>query len=291
MDIGQAVSSCWSDKIIDTTPCGTKPAGTCYAEDAPCTKLDATDPNYCVYDKTCWTRDCGGRFDHDTDANTRQGGLNSKDLLKWRWLCATGVYHAAGNTLSVEVLNELAKKGSSVQQYLCKRSNLWGEDGPYFDRCAAGLGVKEAEGRLEMVRSGQCLPRKSAEGVLVAPASWEAHWLRQFGQTMQFSCNPAKYFPLANDKCPLAYRAHFPCVSGRRDHQFCSSGYHNLCDSHNSIRTTFLCEEEEPARPGMNQAKFGLTWNMGDPLGVWGGSCTCPGQLPPLVPPTCRTPK
>lgn len=42
----------------------------------------------------------------DHDADTRIGGLSAKDLLKWRWLCSTGVYHAAGNTLSLEILQE-----------------------------------------------------------------------------------------------------------------------------------------------------------------------------------------
>ena len=78
----------------------------------------------------------------------------------------------------------------------------------YFDRCAAGLGIKETEGRLELVRSGECTPRLASEKprVVVEPAEWELRQLHQFGQTQQLSCNPAKYFVQANDQCPLAYR-------------------------------------------------------------------------------------
>ena len=64
------------------------------------THHSAQDPKY---DATCWIRDCHGRQDFDNDGDTRVGGMNAQDLLKWRWLCSTGVYHAAGNTLSVEV--------------------------------------------------------------------------------------------------------------------------------------------------------------------------------------------
>ena len=65
--MGRAVSACWTDQIVAYAP--------------------------------------GAEADADTD--TRTNGLNAGDMLKWRWLCATGVYHAAGNTLSVEVLAEL----------------------------------------------------------------------------------------------------------------------------------------------------------------------------------------
>ena len=92
----------------------------------------------------------------DADQETRTNGLNAKDLLKWRWLCATGVYHAAGNTLSVEALAQLAELGTTAEAFLCKRSNVWGDGARYFDRCAAGLGIKETEGRLGLVATGQC---------------------------------------------------------------------------------------------------------------------------------------
>ena len=47
----------------------------------------------------------------DRDADTRHGGLSAGDLLKWRWLCSTGVYHASGNTLSLEILDRIAQSG------------------------------------------------------------------------------------------------------------------------------------------------------------------------------------
>ena len=56
-------------------------------------------------------------IEFDLDGDTRLAGLNAADLLKWRWLCATGVYHAAGNTLSLELLRDISNIGSSVEEY------------------------------------------------------------------------------------------------------------------------------------------------------------------------------
>ena len=253
---------------------------------------------------------CAGRprGDQDVDTDLRSTGLTPKDLLKWRWLCATGVYHAAGNTLSVELLDELVRHGSGAEEYLCKRSNLWGEHARYFDRCAAGLGMRETEGRLDLVRSNECPTRANRR-----PAAWEAHQLLQWGQTQQLSCNPAKYFVQANDQCPLAYRAHYgPCDTHDKDYHFCKSGYHEMCSSHEVLRDCFHCPTSLPphhwrsananelqlfaasggtANPddrvwdnggpplvsdGANEVRYGLDWEMGVPLGVWGGTCTCP---------------
>ena len=200
LDIGRAVSACWSDDIVLHTP-------------GP---------------------------DEDRDDYTRMAGLSAGDMLKWRWLCATGVYHAAGNTLSLEILDKLVSIGSSAEEYLCKRANVWGENDRfgsslqlwcyhvllhtslcpmrrYFDRCAAGLGIKETEMRLQSVSSGKCAsnPKQWA-------AAWELQQLDQFGQAMQPSCNPAKYFVQANDMCPAAFRAHFPCQPGTHDYVFCT---------------------------------------------------------------------
>jgi hypothetical protein len=110
LDIGRAVQACWTDEIVDHTP--------------------------------------GPELDRDED--TRHAGLSSADLLKWRWLCATGVYHAAGNTLSPEILMEIGRQGSTAAQYLCKRSNRWGANARYFDRCAAGLGMKEVSCHIDV---------------------------------------------------------------------------------------------------------------------------------------------
>lgn len=40
---------------------------------------------------------------------------------------------------------------SSAEEFLCKHSNMWGENDFFFDRCAAGLGIKETEDRLEII--------------------------------------------------------------------------------------------------------------------------------------------
>jgi hypothetical protein len=78
--------------------------------------------------------------------------------------------------------------------------------------------MKETEQRLHMVKTGVCKPAPGAQ-----PAAWESYWLTQFGHTMQLSCNPAKYFVQANDQCPLAFRANFPCDPARKDYKFCTS--------------------------------------------------------------------
>eukprot|EP00966_Prymnesium_polylepis_P214601 4969611-Prymnesium_polylepis.1 len=41
----------------------------------------------------CWT---------DHTADDAPDWLTPKDLLKWRWLCTTGIYHSALNTISIE---------------------------------------------------------------------------------------------------------------------------------------------------------------------------------------------
>jgi hypothetical protein len=106
-------------------------------------------------------------------------GLSAADLLKWRWLCATGVYHASGNTLSPEVLDELVRINTGAEEFLCKHSNLWGKYDRYFGRCAAGLGIKETEHRLIQVKNGECMARSTADGKQMAPAPWEMRQLEQ----------------------------------------------------------------------------------------------------------------
>ena len=369
LDIGRAVQSCWTDKIVDHTPCGSMPArppdgagpdcryvattdadadGTAAATTAAagagaggffgrrlqgkttggargkaaggkaaggvgaddevacwkCTRADKSDDaledetNPCTqYGVPEGAISCKGRDrgDQDVDADLRSSGLNPKDLLKWRWLCATGVYHASGNTLSVEILDKLVQENSGAEEYLCKRQNIWGEDARYFDRCAAGLGMKETEGRLQLTRQGDCPARPGR-----VPVDWELHQLAQWGQTLQLSCNPAKYFVQANDLCPLAYRAHFPCKEGDRDYVFCTAGYHEMCSSHEVLRDCFHCPTNLPTHSwrvfgaggeddrvwenggpplvddGKNEIRYGLDWEMGVPVGVWGGTCTCP---------------
>ena len=264
LDIGRAVQACWSDRIVLHTP-------------GP---------------------------EEDQDAYTRMAGLSAADLLKWRWLCATGIYHAAGNTLSSEILHEVGSLNMGAEEFLCKHSNLWGDGTRYFDRCAAGLGITDAEERLEKVMHGECKasPTKS-------PAAWEQRQLSQFGDTQHLSCNPASTvtgFTVANGQCPEAYRAHFPCDPNTLDYDFCTGKkngadvkkngvivpYHMLCMGHDMLRKVFECTNPKPHRPGTNKLLFADEWSlnhqgepkpwnvvdfaMGTPVGVWGGACTCP---------------
>ena len=249
-----------------------------------------------------------------------------------------------------QVLSELVTIDQGAEEFLCKHSNVWSEGDRYFDRCAAGLGIKETEHRLEDVRNGVCKP--SGNG----PAPWEQRQLDQFGDTQQLSCNPASLttgFTVANGQCPLAYRAHFPCVAGTLDFQFCTGEnggadvkkdgmcteptvmrralatprrrlrtfhrlsaafrvhslrqlarfhrplaghivpYHELCMGHDLFRRVFECVDPKPPREGANLVQYALewykehgnlgeppatvvNWEMGTPIGVWGGTCYCP---------------
>ena len=75
LDIGRALLGCWTDQIVAHTP--------------------------------------SAELDWDTDPSTN--GLTALDLGMFRWLCATGVYHAAGNTLSIPIMSALAEKGSDAE--------------------------------------------------------------------------------------------------------------------------------------------------------------------------------
>ena len=86
---------------MDKTPCGSlpvrKPSGA--GPKWKCTRVDPLGPadetNPCTqYGVPDGSITCDGRDDQDVDTDLRSSGLNPKDLLKWRWLCATGVYHA-----------------------------------------------------------------------------------------------------------------------------------------------------------------------------------------------------
>ena len=96
LDVGRAVSACWSDTIMRHTPTG------------------EWDPSKQWYEQMA----------------KEPTALN---LLQWRWLCATGVYHAAGNTLSLEVMEQLTRlpNGGSphaIEEFLCKHANTWGQE-------------------------------------------------------------------------------------------------------------------------------------------------------------------
>eukprot|EP00966_Prymnesium_polylepis_P102211 2367115-Prymnesium_polylepis.1 len=103
----------------------------------------------------------------------------------WRWLCATGVYHAAANTLSVEILRDIGQSQQSVEEYLCKHQHVWSENTRYFDRCAAGLGIMDSEHRLEQVMAGECDVTKGK-----SPDPWELFQFQQYGATLQASGLP-----------------------------------------------------------------------------------------------------
>ena len=177
LDIGRAIKSCWTDQIVLHTP-------------GP---------------------------EEDTDFYKRMAGLSAKDLLKWRWLCATGVYHAAGNTLSVAIMKEIVSVGQGAEEFLCKHANVWGATDRYFDRCAAGLGIKETELRLEKVKRRQCeavggsASRGGAVGSASPPAAaWE---LRQLQQVCALAarCALYHYCTVLSELC-VAVGARLCCV-------------------------------------------------------------------------------
>eukprot|EP00966_Prymnesium_polylepis_P170094 3932216-Prymnesium_polylepis.1 len=52
--------------------------------------------------------------------------------------------------------------------------------------------------------------------------------------------------------------------------------YHELCMSHDMLRETFQCLIPKPPPAGQAEVNYALGFKMGYPLGVWGGTCTCP---------------
>ena len=42
-----------------------------------------------------------------------------------------------------------------MEEFLCQHQNVWGDNDRYFDRCAAGLGMNDAEQRLAKVWVGR----------------------------------------------------------------------------------------------------------------------------------------
>ena len=238
------------------------------------------------------------------DADAKSYGWDGINLMMWRWLCATGVYHAAANTLSLEILQQIGDSRQSVEEYLCKHQNVWGVDDVYFDRCAAGLGISDSEKRLEKVMNGHCQPTRLKE-----PAAWEKWQMQQFGPSLQLSCDPANAFTgfvPAMGGCPEAFRIHFPCQQGSPDYEVCTGewfgmdvkkdgkivAFHRLCGGHDVLRKIFECVKPAPHKPGTNMQLYALEWSkdhpwepkpwnvidwtMGTNVGVWGGWCTCP---------------
>ena len=212
LDIGRAVTACWTDKIVDHTPCGSLPCrevegtllknGGLEEGELQCVDEEG-EPGGKAFGVTVGTISCGNRPDVDADADPRSSGLNPQDILKWRWLCATGAYHASGNTLSVEALQRTIEVESTAEELLCRRSNLWGDNTPYFDRCAAGLGMKETEMRLALVKEGRCKTSPEAR-----PAQWE---LAQLAQCTLQPIEPSRWQPLS--VCLLPAQMGRPCSS------------------------------------------------------------------------------
>jgi hypothetical protein len=211
-------------------------------------------------------------------------------------LCVAGVYHAAANTLSLAALHAVATRGETVEAFLCKHQHVWGERTVYFDRCAAGLGMIDAEHRMAKVASATCKRDASR-----TPDEWERNQLAQFGPTLQLSCNPASTetgFTVVMGTCPQGFRLHFPCDEGSPDYKICTGelfgmdvtgrrvAFHQLCGGHDVLRKMFECERPFGKRPtrqqlakeldaGRNVALYDLEY-----VGAWGGACTCPdGQV------------
>ena len=210
LDIGRAVTACWTDNIVDHTPCGSLPCREkegvkegqeqCLWVTDPVTG-DVTPPkNFGI---PAGTINCRHRPDVDADFDPRSSGLNPQDMLKWRWLCATGAYHASGNTLSIEALQRVIEMDSTAEEVLCRRSNLWGDGTPYFDRCAAGLGMKETEMRLDLVKEGRCNTSPDQQ-----PAAWE---LAQCAQCTLQPIEPSRRQSLS--VCLLPSQMGRPCSS------------------------------------------------------------------------------
>ena len=241
-----------------------------------------------------------------------RSGLDGQNLLIWRWLCATGVYHAAANSLSLEMISLLAERDDSAEEWLCKHQHVWSEGDRYFDRCAAGLGMVDAEHRIAKVKSGQCKMRTYGK----PPSVWEQRQDAQFGDTLPLSCNPASPttgYTTVMATCPAGTRMHFPCnaIAQDPDHKICTgewfgtyvkavwmkpedqgdlTPFHRLCAGHDVLRRMFECTEVRPPKPGINEKYYALEWSkdhpgqhrpwnvidwyMGTRVGVWGGTCT-----------------
>lgn len=204
----------------------------------------------------------------------------------------------------------LVERGGTAEEYLCKHQHVWGENDRYFDRCAAGLGIIDAEQRLAKVKSGECKAQTNKQ-----PADWELFQLQQFGPTLTLTCNPASPdtgFVPAMKTCPESFRMHFPCIEGDQDYEICTGAlfgadvkkdgnivpFHRLCAGHDVLRRMFECVDPAPHVPGQNKRLYALEWSndhpglpvpwnvvdwtMGVDIGAWGGSCTCPEYTPAL---------
>ena len=76
--------------------------------------------------------------------------------------------------------------------------------------------LKQTFQKLAQVVRGDCPdPRDAATGEVRPPDAWEQKQMR-LPTIQQRSCDPAAYFGQANEQCPAAFMAHFPCKPGAR---------------------------------------------------------------------------
>jgi len=164
------------------------------------------------------------------------GWMTAKDVLRFRWLCSSGIYHSAGNTISNAGLQLAAQNGMSGQEFLCKRATLavWGDNDPHFERCVAGLGMEEVDFKQQIVKEGKC-------DIEASPAPWELKQHQLPTQPQRLTCNPANDFGIANEVCPKAFWAYFPCINSRADYKICQTQWHLQCNDDQTWYATFDC--------------------------------------------------
>ena len=51
----------------------------------------------------------------------------------------SGIYHSAGNTISIAAFHEIAREGILGEEWLCKAHPEWADDDSFFARCGAGV--------------------------------------------------------------------------------------------------------------------------------------------------------
>ena len=225
--------------------------------------------------KGCW---------HEAILATAPNWLTAQELLRVRWLCASGIYHSAGNSLSVAGFKAVIAAEITAQEFLCKfHDDEWGAEDHYFARCNAGLGMEEAEFKLSQVVRGDCPdPLDAATGEVLPPSAWEQKQMR-LPTIQQRSCNPAFFFGQANEQCPAAFMAHFPCKPGAPDFMQCNSQHHEQCQNDNMMRTTFLCPQLPERKHNNRLVVNHVLDGQENGVGLWGGTCTCPDGAVYLV--------
>eukprot|EP00966_Prymnesium_polylepis_P293563 6780294-Prymnesium_polylepis.2 len=193
--------------------------------------------------QACWA---------DSLLDAAPASLTARAVLRWRWACAAGVYDAAGGVLSVPALRQIDAEGLTGEEWLCKaHDTLWTSNSSHFGRCAATVGMDAVERKLAQVQHSECPVINDAQGKPLPMAGWERSQASLRG-LQQRTCGAATAVTAANDNCPAAFMAHFPCQAARRDYKLCTGGYHHQCESLEAMRTTFLCEAPPPRREGFN---------------------------------------